>query len=429
MLTDAAAQAASPRERAYKLRAGGGLHLHVSPTGAKSWRLKCRFAGREKLLTLGRFPAIGVAAAEERRDSCKFAIAEGRDPSAESGSIDSFEQLARAWLGHNREGWSAKHADDVEGSLARDVFPAIGAKPIKMIAAPTLLQLLGKVEKRGCVETARRLRQRLSEIFAFGIALDLVASDPAARLGVAMKSVPPSIPQPALTSIDDCRALLAACELADARPVTRLASRFLALTAVRLDAVRGMRWSEVSYLGGDAPLWIVPAARMKLAKGKKREARFDFAVPLSPAAVEVLRAAANMHSSSADLPVADNKLIGGEPLENGYYTHSGGQFALSAKISGALVFPGRGNNQIGEGTIGELYDRAGYAGRHVPHGWRASFSTLLNRDLGEESRWVIDCALAHSPKDKVEAAYNRDIEAELVRRRAVLDRWAELLGG
>lgn len=409
MFNDAAATAAQPQVRAYKLAAGAGLHLNVSPTGAKSWRLKCRFAGREKLLTLGRFPALGLAAAEARRDACKFAIAEGRDPSTESGAIDTFEQLARAWLEHNRDGWSAKHAADVEGSLVRDVFPAIGAKPIRMIAAPALLQLLGKVEKRGCVETARRLRQRLSEIFAFGIALDLVATDPAARLGVAMKTVPPATPQPALTSIEDCRALLAACELANARAVTRLASRFLALTAVRLDAVRGMRWCEVDLV---AAIWTVPAVRMKLTRAKKGEARFDHVVPLSPAAVEVLRTTREL--------VVDNRQTRGEQHENGYNTPSDGQLAHS------LVFPGRSIDvPIGEGTIGELYDRAGFAGLHVPHGWRASFSTILNEDLGEDWARTIDRALAHSPKDKVEAAYNR---AQLLdRRRHVMERWGELL--
>jgi integrase len=93
-----------------------------------------------------------------------------------------------------------------------------------------------------------------------------------------------------------------------------------------------------------------------------------------------------------------------------------------------LVFPGRGGSApIGEGSIGELYERAGYTGRHVPHGWRASFSTIMNEELGEEWARTIDRALAHSPKDKVEAAYNR---AQLLdRRRKLLDRWGELLAG
>lgn len=398
MLSQAAVEAATPRTCGYTIAGGGGLSLHVSPTGTKSWRLKVRFARRERLLTLGRFPALDLAAAEARRESCKSAIREGRDPSSEVLGVNTFEQLARAWWGHNRESWSEEHAAGVIASLTRDVFPIIGAMKPGAIGAPALLQLIGRIEKRGCLETARRVRQRLSEIFAFGIVLELVTRDPAERLGAAMKSPPPPRPQPALTSIEDCRALLERCELDAARPSTRLASRFLALTAVRLDAVRGMRWEELLRQvqdGRELWTWTVPASRMKLGKAKKGEARFDHVVPLSAAAIAVI--------TEARLLVVDDKQIGS-----------------------ALVFPGSmRDKEIGEGAIGALYDRCGCAGRHVPHGWRAAFSTILNDDLGEDWARTIDRALAHSPKDRVEAAYNR---AQLLdRRRAVFDRWGELL--
>jgi integrase len=171
----------------------------------------------------------------------------------------------------------------------------------------------------------------------------------------------------------------------------------LALTAVRLEAVRGMRWDEIEDLDGHAPLWRVPPARMKLKKAKKEDARFAHLVPLSDAAVAILRQAAR---------------------ENGYDTHS--------PQAEDLVFPGRDHGRpIGEGAIGALYDRAGFSGRHVPHGWRSSFSTILNETLGPDARADIDRALAHTPKDKVEAAYNR---AELLdRRRMLFARWGELL--
>ena len=91
-----------------------------------------------------------------------------------------------------------------------------------------------------------------------------------------------------------------------------------------------------------------------------------------------------------------------------------------------LVFGGRsGSAPIGEGSIGDLYRRAGFSGRHVPHGWRASFSTIMNEALGDEWARTIDRALAHTPKDKVEAAYNR--AQQLQRRRELYCRWAELL--
>ncbi|MEO1994001.1 MAG: integrase, partial [Planctomycetaceae bacterium] len=192
----------------------------------------------------------------------------------------------------HRARWSAVHAGDVLASLERDAFPAIGARPIDEIGAAELVQLLETIEASGRIETAKRLRQRLRQIFAFAKTRELVDNNPAAELGAALAGVAVSTPHPALTDIDECRALLARCEAVPARPMTRLASQFLALTAVRLDAVRGMRWEEVEDLDGSAPIWRVPAARMKLAKAKKCEPRFDHLVPLSPAAIDVLREAA-----------------------------------------------------------------------------------------------------------------------------------------
>ena len=408
MLTNADAKAARPRARGYKLHDEAGLHLYVAPSGRKSWRLAFRWprgsSGAEQLLTFGRFPELSLAQARLRRDAARAQLGDGIDPRLAMARARSFEQLARAWHAHNAPAWSPAHAADVLAGLERDIFPAIGARPIGEIEPPELLELLRAIERRGRVETARRMRQRLAEIFAYGLAEGLAATNPAASLGAALLEPPPARPQPALERIEDCRALLAACELAAARPATRLASRFLALTAVRLDAVRGLRWCEVD-LNVNSPTWTVPAARMKLKRSKKGEAAFDHVVPLSAAAVAVLREAAEL--------VADNKQTRGPQHENGYHTHS-------------LVFPGRSAEApIGEGTIGELYDRCGFAGRHVPHGWRASFSTILNEDLGEDWARTIDRALAHSPKDRVEAAYNR---AQLLdRRRHVLERWAELL--
>lgn len=168
-----------------------------------------------------------------------------------------------------------------------------------------------------------------------------------------------------------------------------LASRFLALTAVRLDAVRGMVWAEVDL---DARLWTVPSGRMKLSRAKKGDSRHDHAVPLSAAAIAVLER------------VSEGGRVRAEQL----------------------VFPGRGGTEpIGAGAIRELYVRAGFAGRHVPHGWRASFSTILNEEMGPEWRFDIDAALAHAGKGKVEAAYNRSVQLD--RRREVFDRWGELL--
>lgn len=394
MLTIAAVKAAGAQARAYKLFDGGGLFLHIAPTGGKSWRLKYRFGGREKLLTLGRFPEVSLPEARACREAAKAVLRDGRDPAHAGGAPETFEQLARAWHAHQLPRWSTTHAADVLASLERDVFSAIGKRPIGEIGAAELLHAIGSVERRGRRETARRIRQRCSAIFGYAISQGLAVQDPAAMLGRAMMAPALAQPHAALTSIDACRALIVACDrVAGASSAAALASRFLALTAVRLDAVRGMRWDEVEDLDGAAPLWRVPPARMKLARAKKESDRFAHLVPLSAPAVAVLRAAA----------------------ENGYDTHS----------AGGLVFPGaRRTSPLGEGALRQLYARAGYAGRHVPHGWRASFSTILN-ELHPEDRAAIDAALGHAGKGKVEAAYNR---AQLLeQRRRLFDRWGALL--
>lgn len=395
MITDAAAKAAGARPRAYKLHDQGGLHLLVRPTGTKSWQQKYRWKGREQLLTLGQFPEVKVGRARILQAEAKARIEQGVDPRSSCGRQQdaTFEHVARDWHRHQLDRWSAAHAADVIASLERDAFPGIGAAPIGSIAAPQLLRLLRPVEARGCLETAGRLRQRLSAIFEFAAAQGLVESNPAAYLGRAMAGGKLSTPHAALTELTECRALLAACEGSSARAATVMASRFLALTAVRLAAVRGLRWREIDL---EARLWTVPAARMKLSRAKKGEARFDHLVPLSAPAIDLLRRASDLAPSN------------------------------EAEKPEALVFPGRSGGPIGEGALRDLYARAGFEGRHVPHGWRASFSTILNEDMGEEWRGDIDRALAHATRGKVEAAYNRSVLLD--RRRAVFDRWGELIG-
>ena len=395
MLTNAAAKAAGAQTRAYKLTDQGGLHLLVRPTGTKSWQQKYRWRGREKLLTLGTFPELNVARARIAQAEAKEKLAAGTDPSTRTARLDKFEDVARAWHSVHAARWSEVHAADVLASLERDVFPQIGMSAAGDIGAAELVRLLESVERSGRVETAKRLRQRLSQIFTFAQARELIDGNPASGLKSALAGVSVSQPHPALTDIAGCRALLAACEGLDARPVTCAASRFLALTAVRLNAVRGMCWDEVEDLEGSEPIWRIPAARMKLARAKKALDRFDHIVPLSPAATIILKNA-YMHSRNANLH--------------------------------GLVFPGRTlDAPIGEGTLRELYIRAGYEGRHVPHGWRASFSSILNEKLGENWRTDIDRALAHAGMGKVEAAYNRS--EQLGRRRELMCRWGAMLDG
>ncbi|MCW2411992.1 MULTISPECIES: tyrosine-type recombinase/integrase [unclassified Sphingobium] len=385
MLTNAAVKAARIQPRAYKMFDELGLFLFVAPSGLKSWRLKYRVGGKEQLLSLGRWPDMSLIEARDGADRARSLIAAGLDPRDRDAAAhaDQFETVARAWFEDRRSRWSAEHARDVILSLERDVFRSLAKNPIGGIEAVQLLELVQSIEARGAIETARRIRQRLDAIFSYAIVRELCTTNPAAALRAEL-APPPSVQRhPALVDIDQLKALLGAVDALDAAPRVKLASRFLALTAVRIGALRLARWGEIEDLDGPAPLWRIPAAHMKLTRVRKADASNDHLVPLSLPAAELLRGAA----------------------ARGYDTHS-------------LIFP------IGAGAIGELYNRAGYAGRHVPHGWRASFSTILNEECPTEKD-VIDQALAHVSTNKVEAAYNR--AEHLARRRDLFCRWAELL--
>lgn len=403
MLTNAAVKAARPRAAAYKLTDQGGLHLYVAPTGLRSWRWRFRLAGREQVLTIGAFPDVSLEQAREQQNAARAQLARGDDPREARVGADSevraFEYIARRWHGHMLARWTAVHAGDVLASLERDVFPAIGEMPISAVTVPVLLNALRLIEKRGSLETARRVRQRISAVFAYAMAEDLVDGNPAAIVARALTPPAPARNHAALLEIEKARELLASAELVDVSPVVKHASRFLALTAVRLAAVRGARWSEIEDLDGEAPLWRVPAARMKLRAVKKLDAKNDHLVPLSRQAAELLRSRRAMHRSDANMH-----------QEDAYMRQ--------------LIFPGRAGQPIGEAAIRALYVRAGFGGRHVPHGWRATFATILNEQLPTEHA-AIDRALAHSPTDKVAAAYDRS--TQLGRRRDLFQAWGDAL--
>lgn len=392
MLTVAIAKGAAPREKPYKIADEKGLYLYVAPTGLKSLRMKYRFGGKEKLLVLGTFPELGLGDARNLRDDARQQIRNNVDPAAARRRTvegKTFEEFARDWHRRKAPSWSAAHARDVLGSLERDVFPAIGAMPIGAIETPEIHALVQAIEERGAVETAGRVLQRISLVFARAIGMGAAKADPAGVVRKALEGQRTKRKQPARTKLDQARLVLAATERAAGGRHVKAASMLLALTAVRPGVVRGAAWTEMEDLDGPEPIWRVPAARMKLTVARKGDSENEHVVPLSRQAVQLL-------------------------LE-----------LRGAAGADALLFPGRRRGQpIGKNAIADLYRRAGHSGRHVPHGWRAAFSTIMNeRHRGD--RGAIDLALAHTPKDKVEAAYNR--AEHLGRRRELFQEWADLL--
>ncbi|MFN4239454.1 MAG: tyrosine-type recombinase/integrase [Erythrobacter cryptus] len=418
MLTDKAVRAAAPKDKAYKVSDSGGLYLHVSPQNHKSWRFKYRFEGKEQLLTLGAYPEVSLADAREKRNDARKLLREGRDPRhaakrakliGEKSKFQTFEQAAREWHQIQKPRWKPVHADDVITSLERDIFPDLGAMPVDEIDKPLLLAALRKIEERGAIETARRVKQRVAAVYRFINAHGAGLVNPASELNDALAPLPPSKRYPALLDVAAIRVMIADIDRAGASPVNRLASRFLALTAQRPGMVRTMEWGEIAGVDwgnrdsdvGEA-MWLVPADKIKQELHLRSDEAFDHPVPLSRQAVDTLRAV---------------RLFTGK-----------------AKY----IFPSArsGQEPISMNTLGYLYNREGYQGRHVPHGWRSSFSTIMNelaeREPGRDERllidrMIIDLMLAHKPAgmSASELRYNR--AAYMTRRRELAQRWADMI--
>jgi len=405
MLTETRVRSAKPRPKPYKLTDANRLVLLVTPTGGKLWRWNYNYDGKNKTMAFGAHPHVSLAEARAKRDEAYTILCDGRDPAIArklrieaniEASRQTFERVAREWHDNTQSQWAGRHADDVLRGLERDVFPGIGNLPIAELTAPLILGLLREIENRGAIETAKRVRQRISATFVYGIAQGIVSYDPAEKLGAVLKPLRKGR-QPAITELAALQRMILATEEDHARPITRLALRFLALTAVRPNELRGANWAEFEDLDGKLPLWRIPAWRLKGDLDRKGEIGGDHLVPLAKQSVAVLRAI--------------------WPLTGG----------------GDLVFPStrHAHRPMSENAIGYLLNRAGYHGHHVPHGFRAAFSTIMNewaeRQGKQHDRQIIDLMLAHVPKEKVEGAYNR--AAYMPRRRELAQAWANMLSG
>jgi len=403
LLTDTKVRAAKPRAKSYKPANSSRLYLMVTPSGGKLWRWNYEYDGKYKSMAFGAWPLVSLGNARAKRDEAYTILCEGHDPSVakrlrieanlEAGR-QTFERIARDWHDNAKPQWTTVHASDIIRSLERDVFPTIGSLPIAQLSPPLVLAVLREIEARGAIETARRVRQRISAVFVYAIAHGITQNDPAEKLGGVLKPLRKGR-QPAITEIVSLRKMIIAAEEDHARPITRLALRFLALTAVRPNEMRGACWDEFEDLNGKEPLWRIPSARMKGDLDRKAATDGDHLVPITPQALAVLKAL---------WPLTGN---------------------------GPLLFPSTRHmhRPMSENAIGYLLHRAGSHGHHVPHGFRAAFSTIMNewaeRHGKGHDRRVIDLMLAHVSREKAEGAYNR--AAYMPRRRELANVWASML--
>ncbi|MGB5097470.1 MAG: integrase arm-type DNA-binding domain-containing protein [Porticoccaceae bacterium] len=365
-----------------KLFDGNGLFLHVQ-AGGRYWRLKYRHNGAEKLLALGVYPAVSLAAARVRRDEARTQLADGIDPVEQrraektARGTDTFEAVAREWLENQAKVLAAETLRLTRRRFETWVFPIIGAQPMRALEPPELLRLLRRIEAKGKHETASRVRQRIGQVFRYAIATGRADRDPTADLKGAL--IPAATQhRAAITTPAEFGALLRAIDGYSGQPASRAALRLAPLTFVRPGELRMARWPEIDL---EAAIWRIPSTRMKM----KRE----HIVPLSRQAVAILQ---DLHPVTSHRPYVFESVRPGRPLS--------------------------------ENTMNTALRTMGYSGDMMtPHGFRASASTLLH-ELGWAPE-VIELQLAHAQRSQVAAAYNRS--ARLEERRRMMQAWADYL--
>lgn len=387
----------NPDGKGNRLFDGGGLYLELRPSGARLWRLKYRFAGKEQLMSIGSYPDVTSAQARVRRSEVKSLLDKGVDPAALRRQekltrgiemATTFQSVATEWIERFSPNWAHSHTRMVKMRLENDVYPWLGRVPIADLKPQDLLPILVRVEKRGAQATAHRIRQCMSLVFRYAIATGRAERDPAGDLRGALR---PAIARRYATTTDPSKigALLRAIDSYEGSLVVRAALQLLPLLFVRPGELRGARWEEINL---EAWEWRIPAARLKLRYAEKLDTHnAGHVVPLSTQAMAVIERL---------LPMT-----------------SGSEFVLPSIRS--LKRP------LGECSVNIALRRLGFGKDEiVGHGFRHMASTLLN-----EQAWSADAIerqLAHRRKG-VRGTYN--LAEYLPERRKMMQAWADYLDG
>jgi integrase len=399
MLKDSQCKNATcPPDKARKRFADAeGLYLEVRKEGGKLWRWKYRFNKAEKVMALGTYPAVSLAAARLARDEAKLLKAKGVDPMAQRKLFRrkvmapvgaTFKEVALEWFDTQRSAWCEGHASRTKRQLERDLFPHFGSRPMADIEPLELLAALKKVEKRGAVETASRGLLVATKVWRYAIPSGRALRDITIGLNESLKPHQKSTHFSAITEPAELAELLKSIREYRGRGVAvHAALRLSPMLLLRPGELRSAEWCEVDL---DAALWTVPASRMKRKKPGKLFGPPHF-VPLATQAVVILR-----------------------ELQK----HTG---------QGRFVFPGgRGDDRpISDNSVRTALIALGYTSDlHTWHGFRATARTILAERL-EIDPLVIDAQLAHAVKDVNGRAYNRT--TYLSQRKTMLQRWANYL--
>ncbi|HEX5806112.1 MAG TPA: integrase arm-type DNA-binding domain-containing protein [Macromonas sp.] len=370
---------------------GDGLYLEVTQAGGRYWRMKYRHGGKEKRLAFGVYPTVSLKSAREQTANARKLLQEGQDPGLmrkeakerEAHDVaNTLEAVSLDWIKHQASRWSETHQERIKGSLAADIFPKLGARPMASIKPGEIMAAVKAIEKRGAGETAGRVLQRIKSVYRWAVTHERIESNPMLDLMPAEILKPRQARHRAAMADKDLPDFLPKLDAYDGDLVTVLALRLLVLTAVRPGEVRGARWAEFDL---DAALWTIPAERMKM--------RAEHRVPLSRQALDVLEAA--------------KALSGGRDL-----------------VFPSPYYVGK-DAPLSENTFNSALARMGYKGYATAHGFRALFSTVAN-EVGMNPD-VIERQLAHKERNEIRAAYHRSTYMQ--DRAKLMQWWADYLDG
>lgn len=383
-LSATALRNAKPSAKPYKMADGGGLYLLVKPSGGMYWRLDYRFNGKRKTLALGTYPDVKLKLARERRDEARALIADGIDPSVcrkaeKANQSNTFEAIAREWFEGRKGDWAVSHAERIWSRLERFIFPYLGDRPIDGITAPDVLTVLRRIEERGTVETAHRMRTITGQVFRYAQATGRASTDPTAALRGALKPFKDRH-LAAVTDPDRLAEILRMIDGYGGEPTVAAALRIAPYVFVRPGELRGMKWADLDF---DAQEWRFTASKTGTAH----------VVPLADQVIAALREL--------------------EPLTG-----------RSDYVFKSL----RGERPISDMALGAALRRLGIDTRteQTIHGFRATARTLLHEQLGYQPD-VIEHQLAHKVPDRLGNAYNRTRFLE--DRRKMMQHYADYLDG
>lgn len=388
-LTDLAIRHAKPQQKKYKLSAGGGLCLLVTPNGGKYWRLRYRYDGKQKELSVGRpYPETSLKEAVIEAARLRGQLLDSIDPAEERLSsrlakrespAETFGVAADSWHAFRAAAWDQKTAQQVRGYLDRDILPKLRHRPLQKISAPELAAVVAAIEKRDAFDIAKKTRQWLKAIFSYSRAKGWTTTDPARDLDVLAVKGPGKQNYPHLL-LDELPAFLKLLDKYEGSKIVKGCAWLALWTANRPGVTRTLRWSELDL---DEALWTIEKGREGMKRG------YSHLTPLPRQAVEMLR---------------DLQEI------TGSYEH---------------VFIGRNDpsKPLSDGAVNGLLKKLGYRGKQTVHGFRHLISTALN-EQGYQSDWV-ERQLAHGDPDKIRATYNKAMYLEP--RRKMAQDWADHL--